>query len=277
MPKYKQEYGPGLTFGFDPEVPWRDQPWADRQWFLDHPLERVRIVDHNDNVWLMWREASTLHLQGPYDAWVTVQTAREWDNAFGHFAVVMHDSSSPTIQGPLTLAQVKEAFWTQIINVGKGVKRLVAHSRNVQENFKYTESDRLQLWVPESRDDQFNLVLSLCTDGRHRFLMDVDDPAKEKALPERYIRTPSTRNAHYWGSNIISYPTLMALAKDVNDGYWEANKDKSFAGLRPPWVVKPGSEGELREFSTDQFKRLKFADVEPEPEGIGWEDLFNES
>lgn len=187
---------------------------------------------------------------------------------------------------PVTLEQVKQAYWARCVNGMDPVsrtpyKRLVANQMNLG-NYE-DKSDVMSIWEPQSVDEEFNLVLSLCTDGKHRVLIDVDRPTYAQPplrLPGSSLygtsAVPSTSHwhiYHHYGATFSAQ--LDSLAG--NDGYLANVKRAGFAALRPPWVYKGWAEPAWYRSEFHGFEDTDWVPSVPQTDGkIGWEDLFDE-
>lgn len=123
------------------------------------------------------------------------------------------------------------------------------------------------LFVPAGPEDDFNLVSSLCTDGLHRPVLDLDfgkdelefhltgGPYGNRAyvvhrgsrievkFPDGdLIVTDSTNNCHVWlqgGCLFSQYVELLGLVPGEDARKFATNvKNKGFGCLRAPWIKK---------------------------------------
>lgn len=199
---------------------------------------------------------------------------------------------------PVTERELRHAFWNSVICT-QGTKRLVA--RSAMENNSNGPASPMQIFVPQSADDDFDLVLSLCEDGTQRMTVDWDNSnerpheaiadysVKVRELgPHRArvtVATPSTSNWALWGDAEITWATVTSVLLLVgNTGYYEMNHQKGFCGLRPPWKNKNdmtfhdaiGMRFD-RKPDRDMFAGIDWSNVpapKQEPVGTGWDELF---
>jgi hypothetical protein len=142
----------------------------------------------------------------------------------------------------------------------------------------------MRIWAPTTPDDEFNLVLSLCTDGKHRTLIDVDETTYDKP-PFRLTGSqlygasvvPSTSHWHVYHHHGVTLQTQIKYL-DGNEKYADHVKRAGFAALRPPWIHKGWAEpvwyrSEFHGFEESDWETIPV----PESDGkIGWEELFGE-
>lgn len=200
----------------------------------------------------------------------------------------------PTEPKPkVPMSMTRQAFYDDVICVQPDVKRLVAKrdmeiadellKAQIEDRFTDKKSDdgytmirieneiqtETRLWVPEGADDDFNLVLSLCSDGLHRPVFDLDFPKDQMAFDLKpptsglahraYIihqgsRTEfkfpsgqiwvfdSTNHCHVYSSAPMmweDYTELLAGVPGEDARKFLRNvTSKGYGGLRPPWVRK---------------------------------------
>ena len=83
-----------------------------------------------------------------------------------------------------------------------------------------------------------NLVSSLCGDGKHRPILDLD-------LPVRLVPSSTEGHSHLYIDAEMSFDTMIALidalasAGVVERGWATAVRSRGMALVRPPWVKKP--------------------------------------
>ncbi len=181
--------------------------------------------------------------------------------------------------------QLKRLFYNQIIVQpdldvwGRPVKRFVARAMLPESNSGGDEPTPIQVFVPEPGDD-YDLVMSLCTDGQHRFLLDWDAGCMGWEPRSGDIIVPSSRNFHVYNSEPIDYDHLMRKHTAIgNVGYRDMNRHKATCGLRPPWKSKRGSFGTDSSVVTNRecymnFKWEDVDDVEDSGSGVTLDELF---
>lgn len=195
-------------------------------------------------------------------------------------------SRHDNLSGPVDLATVKQAYWARCLNGTDPVtrepyKRFVANSMNLNN---YEDQNRtMQIWTPESVDEDFNLVLSLCTDGRHRTLVDLDATTCD-SIPVRLSGSrlygisvvPSTSHWHIYSHHGVTFEKqLKALVG--NEKYLDHTKCAGFASLRPPWIHKGWAEPVYYKSEFHGFEDSDWVTPVPESDGkVGWEELFGE-
>lgn len=150
----------------------------------------------------------------------------------------------------ITEHKMRQGFWRNVICSGYH-KRLVAKNPDLDKK-DYDNLDELNIFVPQTPYDDFNLVLSLTTSGSHWLTLDWDMDAKiapgvvrnlvrQKVGRAVKVVTPSTSNWHVWGNWEIDWEThVQALFRADNDSYYQRNWKKGFCALRPPWITKDG-------------------------------------
>lgn len=192
------------------------------------------------------------------------------------------------VTGLVTLEEVKHAYWNRCIAgtdpvTGAPYKRFVARSEFMAESRGNTHQS-MPIWEPKSPDDDFNLVLSLCTDGMHRPLVDVDEFTYEYSTKERLPGTkmfarsvvPSTSHWHVYHHYGVDFNRQLKLL-DSNASYKDNVQRAGFASLRPPWVSKGWMEPSFYRSEYHGFEESDWLPPVPKDDGkIGWEDLFNE-
>lgn len=190
------------------------------------------------------------------------------------------------LTGLVTLEEAKHAYWNRCIAgtdpvTRKPYKRFVANKKTLGDYGK--TSNVMDIWEPKSVDDDYNLVLSLCTDGQHRTLIDVDDVEYGKPplkLPgsELFATSvvPSTSHWHVYMHHGVSMRIQLKYLED-NPKYLENVKKTGFASLRPPWISKGWMEPVFYKSEFHGFLDEDWLPPVPKDDGkIGWEDLFNE-
>lgn len=195
-------------------------------------------------------------------------------------------SRHETLTGLTDLASVKQAYWARCINGMDPVsrapyKRLVANKMNLGDYEDRPGST--SIWEPQSIDEEFNLVLSLCTDGYHRTLIDVDQVTYHKSplrLPGSGLygtsAVPSTSHWHIYHHYGSSFQTQVEYLKD-NPKYQGHTKRAGYAALRPPWVSKGWAEPVWYRSEFHGFEDADWDVPVPQSDGkMGWEDLFGE-
>lgn len=194
----------------------------------------------------------------------------------------------------------KEFFWDNYMNYPDGTRRFVAYRPGldagdwspetpIEEQIPFSTSDGilldeddetaepatdLRIWLPESVDEEFNLVLSLCSDGFHRPVLDLDFPYVETEwrragqklrtyirhggsqvefsipLPdegETGILKSSRGHIHVFMGKRYTFQGYQGLLGTVPGE--DAAKFAAVTGvigygsLRAPWITKPGAPG----------------------------------
>jgi hypothetical protein len=203
----------------------------------------------------------------------------------------------------VTENQLKETFWNNVISLPDGHRRLVAYADLSGDSDREGATPGMNIFVPQSPFDEFDLVLSLGTDGQHRVTVDWDNASGDdphaaiahyasirplgKRPPRAAIATPSTDHWAIWGTGSVSFPRLMEAHEKSNPGYWTMNHDKGYCALRPPWKNKwqiPFEDMIQHRFDRapdkDMFAGLDWTsqeeEVPPPPEGVSLEELFAE-
>ena len=197
-------------------------------------------------------------------------------------------SRQENLTGLTDLAKVKQAYWARCINGIDPVrrapyKRLVANRMGLGDY--EDKSGATRIWEPQSVDEDFNLVLSLCTDGKHRPLIDVDQPTcpaplKVLRLPGSGLYgtsvVPSTSHWHIYHHYGTGFTAQLDFLKD-NPDYLANVQRAGYASLRPPWVFKAWAEPVWYRSEFHGFEDTDWVAPVPESDGkIGWEDLFDE-
>jgi len=83
-----------------------------------------------------------------------------------------------------------------------------------------------------------NLLSSLCVDGLHRPVIDLD-------IPCRYVPSTTPGHGHLYIDQPMSQEQFqgildaMAVAGVVQEGYRKYSKQRGMALVRPPWIRKP--------------------------------------
>ncbi len=83
-----------------------------------------------------------------------------------------------------------------------------------------------------------NLVSSLCDDGKHRLILDLD-------IPARLVPSSTEGHSHLYIDADMSFDTMIALidalaSAGVVERKWAAAvRARGMALVRPPWVKKP--------------------------------------
>ena len=188
-----------------------------------------------------------------------------------------------TNEGPIS----KRDFWDKVIRVGPHETRLVAKTDlnaklpedDPEENFgSYSSPKKRQieakvpfkLWVPATPEDDFNLVLSLCTDGCHRPVVDLDFPKDKLSFKDdsslsrvlmyvddgrggrqqiifkgAVVVFPSTNFAHLYTDVPMTFSEYTDLLGEIPgedaSAYRTNTVNAGFGALRPPWVKKGDS------------------------------------
>jgi hypothetical protein len=171
----------------------------------------------------------------------------------------------------------KDTFWRQVM-CGDGWQRFVAKTELVSvevtdvEEGGYSdvvtrrleENIEFKLFVPETVDDDYNLVLSLCTDGAHRPVLDLDfgkdalqfkpgsettrfyvtdgGSRSEVTVPGVGVVVPSTNHCHLYTDVPLSFRAYVELLQQVpgDDArkYASNVSVQGFGSARPPWIRK---------------------------------------
>lgn len=219
-----------------------------------------------------------------------------WEQGRFHIlSVVAGNPLDVTVRGMTAIQQNiwmvddmdKQTFWDKVICLQGGVRRFVA-KKDFAKNARVRETKPNQegaysgsaddeddfvpyaIFLPETPDDDFNLVLSLANDGAHYPLYDLDllnyKTTKWKKSGRNLVTyvqhrgsqtelkiplpptgettiTPSTSgNTHVWSSRRCSWETYLEQLAQVPGedaaAFRKAVTIKGFGGLRPPWVVK---------------------------------------
>lgn len=188
----------------------------------------------------------------------------------------------------LTLDECKKVFWENVIELPRGEKRLVAKVDSWGEYDGKESMSSQRLFVPNSPHQEFDLVLSLATDGKYYPCMDLDTTEQRIiAIGLGFRVTPSWNNWHGWRQRPVKNwdECVLAMDKFGNDAYYAMNGLKGWNGLRPPWVSKNGNvpdRWKLREnywsLNWDKYDAGNYSSGDPEPEsdGVTLEDLFAE-
>jgi hypothetical protein len=210
------------------------------------------------------------------------------------------------VMSAITEQQLRAAFYDQVICTQK-TKRLVAVATlEGESNDRFGVTSGMQIFVPNSPYDEYDLVLSLCVDGSQRVTVDwdqgfMDDPMGVIAdyymlvrgcpLSRAHTRvttaTPSSHHWALWGDAQVSWDTVRTVLANVNNpGYLAMNEGKGYCALRPPWRNKYNCSFHdamgvrfNREPDYGMFAGIDWSRVTtppPPPVGTGWDDLFAE-
>lgn len=186
----------------------------------------------------------------------------------------------------LELPQIKQAFWTEVMHGvhdhrDGGWTRLVGLCNNLMDSRGDELSSDLKIWVPESVDEDFNLVLSLCSDGQTRPCLDIDETTATFSSAA-WKAVPSTEHIHGYMNSPVPFHEFQAEANRVNPKWAKHVSDHGYATLRPPWISKyehdAGDVVLVRGAGNVDnywgFLPYSFAITEPPvPAGTAWDDL----
>ena len=180
--------------------------------------------------------------------------------------------------------ELKYSFYQQVVRLPYlDHKRLVAKSTNVRGNDSYASSDDLTIFVPSSWQDEYDLVLSLGTDGHHHMLIDWDNEARHmdeqplswpaNVLVSEMIAVRSTTNWHAWSHKTVGFDKIMRVHRELgNEAYAAMNVYRGYCGLRPPWLTK---HGEVTDFPENYFVNpVHQVPPDVQPKVLGWDDLW---
>lgn len=138
-------------------------------------------------------------------------------------------------------------LWTNVLNLPDGVKRMVARVHeweglNSRDEF-IPDTGKYELFVPTSWSDQYELVTTLGTDGNTYPVYDID--CQLDKLPyhmwDDCLFVPSTSNWHGYEQSPHNWTQFLEKHEKAlpgNEGYLIMNRDKGWAGVRPPWHRK---------------------------------------
>jgi len=198
--------------------------------------------------------------------------------------------------------QIRQTCYDNVVCLSDAHKRFVAHAPDLGDYKDGAPSgaDNTTLFVPESPFDDFDLVMSLGTDGRHRLTLDWDRPdidtligsdtigtiatiSGHRVRPRDLVVTPSTSNYHVWSNReSFSWKNITdMLAHDLvgNPKYAEVNTTKGWCALRPPWKTKdPYANSNWDVDRVARFRNFNWQNATGElpVETTGWDDLFGE-
>lgn len=160
-----------------------------------------------------------------------------------------------TVHAVKGIAVNNEWFFNEIV---LKQKRFVAHVDNLDN---YGASKNMRLFLPRKNTnlESFNLVTSLCSDGLHRPLFDIDLPRDDFVVDgkgfriartniitfssdTRYWLLRSTHNFHLYVDKPFLYKMYKrSLLRYHSNLAYTRNVEKiGFGSLRPPWVKKEG-------------------------------------
>lgn len=137
-----------------------------------------------------------------------------------------------------------------------GYKSVVTRRIEMQRDFK--------MWFPFIPGDEYNLALSLCSDGCHRPVIDLDFDKKdlefmpgedrvrlfivhqgsklEVVVPGKCVVVPSTNHCHLYSDAKMSFDSYVNLLGEFPGDdvpkYRTNTMADGFGALRPPWVKK---------------------------------------
>ena len=178
----------------------------------------------------------------------------------------------------------RQEYWDKCIVIGPDIRRFVAQvdltparTEEVETEDRYGKGikqvqidagKKFRMFEPSHPEQDFNIVLSLCTDGTHRPLFDLDYPLSDMNTSERRGRTqtylifegsnklildlqgttvmvPSTSHRHAYNNMALSFEEYVKLLKKLPgkdaENYRYCVESQGYGGLRPPWVKKEGS------------------------------------
>ena len=170
----------------------------------------------------------------------------------------------------------KQQFWEEVIEISPVIRRYVGKRELLtreqivqlggyeQQKKKLTE-EITGMFIPLGPDDDFNLVYSLCTDGMHRPVFDLDYPKEQLTFggnnklyiveggsrhefktPGNLIVVDSTTHCHAYCQTPVfftEYLEYLAELPGEDAQKFRHNVERmGYGGLRPPWIVK--KEGE---------------------------------
>lgn len=190
---------------------------------------------------------------------------------------------------PLNVA--KKIFFENVIEVGiesGHPRRLVAKVERWGGGSRGGEHGYYNIFVPENWDDDYDLVLTLATDGMTYPVYDCDDTEQRRlALVSGCMITPSNKNWGAWSSWPEEWSEFLAKLEDhPNEGYYAMNATRGWCALRPPWVPKDDvpsvrwkNRNEWSGFIWDRYEQYLGEEEKEVPEelrGVSLNDLFGE-
>lgn len=199
------------------------------------------------------------------------------------------------VEQEITLELLKKAFYRNIIQLPTGAVRFVAKVErwDSDSDCGAAGNSHKTIFAPASWDDDYNLVLSLATDGRTYPVFDLDTQAAidlaaidfATSTNHHLVCVPSSSNGHAYSEIPTDFGKYMNLLTGdgplANEGYWTMNHLKGYAGLRPPWISKIWGDEfpPTRALQPMYYHRFDWDGIDlepPEPEGISLADLFGD-
>ena len=196
---------------------------------------------------------------------------------------------------------VKQAFFKKVLTIHHGGRsaakahRFVAWADRLDN--EYSPDSRIRsVWNPSVEPErEYNLVLSLASNGDHYPLIDWDKP--EKPGPEMtdlgVLKDPRTiwvrsGSGHWHGyinflqtdlkvtTMLAGHPHIITDEKVERNPYEGHVKKIGYACLRPPWLPKGGLPGILAQHFPDALPEGFLDGVDVTPKQDAWEELFND-
>lgn len=189
----------------------------------------------------------------------------------------------------ITLEHAKWIMWNNVIDLGKGHRRMVAivdeWGGKDYDDGGGMEMGHYTLYTPQNYLEPYDLILTLGTDGHTYPVYDWDrrtQPEVNETSQIMYV--PSSHNWHAYENRKMSWSVYVerhrAMLPD-NRAYVMMNEHKGWAGLRPPWEHKY-YDGEWETFSASNkrhwlnFNMEGFKQPPPDTQGKSLAELFEE-
>lgn len=188
---------------------------------------------------------------------------------------------------------VKQAFFEKVLTIeGRSLAhRFVAWADKLDSD--YGKARILSMWNPnEDKEREYNLVLSLASDGKHYPLIDWDlpeRPSKDENVgliaddDTIWFRSGSGNWHGYINHFAGSLATTILLAQHprtedegADNGYAKNVEKAGYATLRAPWMPKGGDLASSLFLLDGMPEGFLTGLTPPKPERNAWEELFND-